>query len=191
MQTYTLLGIEHILTGFDHLCFVLALVMIVGFNRRLFWTVTAFTLAHSLTLALATLGVIHVPGPPVEATIALSIVFVASEIIQKQRGREGLATKKPWLIAFAFGLLHGLGFAGALAEIGLPANSIPLALLFFNIGVEIGQLIFIAAVLGATRLLFLVVANRIDLRAAAIVPAYLIGGTASYWVIERVSNFWR
>ena len=191
VQTYTLLGIEHILTGFDHLCFVLALVIIVGFNRRLFWTVTAFTLAHSFTLALATLGVIHVPGPPVEATIALSIVFVASEIIQKQHGREGLATKKPWLIAFGFGLLHGLGFAGALAEIGLPANSIPLALLFFNFGVEIGQLMFIAVVLGATRLLFLAVANRIDLRAAAIVPAYLIGGIASYWVIERVSNFWR
>ena len=154
-RTYTLLGVEHILTGFDHLCFVLALVLIVGFNRRLFWTVTAFTLAHSITLALATLGVIHVPGPPVEATIALSIVFVASEIVQQQRGREGLASKQPWLVAFAFGLLHGLGFAGALAEIGLPANAIPLALLFFNIGVEIGQLLFIAAVFAATRLLFL------------------------------------
>jgi hydrogenase/urease accessory protein HupE len=189
-RTYGLLGIEHILTGFDHLCFVLALVLIVGFNRRLFWTVTAFTLAHSITLALATLGVIHVPRPPVEATIALSIVFVASEIVQKQRGREGLAAKQPWLVAFAFGLLHGLGFAGALAEIGLPANSIPLALLFFNVGVEIGQLLFIAAVFAATRLLFLVAANRVDLRRAAIVPTYLIGGLASYWVIERISNFW-
>jgi hydrogenase/urease accessory protein HupE len=191
VQTYTLLGIGHILTGFDHLCFVLALVMIVGFNRRLFWTVTAFTLAHSITLALATLGVIHIPRPPVEATIALSIVFVASEIVQMQRGREGLAAKQPWLVAFAFGLLHGLGFAGALAEIGLPANSIPLALLFFNIGVELGQLLFIAAVFAATRLLFLAAANRIDLRRAAIIPAYLIGGIASYWVIERVSIFWK
>jgi hydrogenase/urease accessory protein HupE len=189
VQTYTTLGIEHILTGFDHLCFVLALVMIVGFNRRLVWTVTAFTVAHSITLALATVGVIHVPRPPVEATIALSIVFVASEVIQQQRGREGLAAKKPWLIAFAFGLLHGLGFAGALAEIGLPANSIPLALLFFNIGVEIGQLLFIAAVFAATRLLFQAAASRIDLRRAATVPAYAIGGVASYWVIERISGF--
>ena len=191
VQTYSVLGIEHILTGFDHLCFVLALVLIVGFNRRLFWTVTAFTLAHSITLALATLGVIHIPRPPVEATIALSIVFVASEAVQQQRGREGLAAKWPWLVAFCFGLLHGLGFAGALAEIGLPANSIPLALLFFNIGVEIGQLLFIAAVFAATRLLFLTAAGRIELRRAAIVPAYLIGGLSSYWVFERVSMFWQ
>jgi len=190
VQTYTVLGIEHILTGFDHLCFVLALVMIVGFNRRLIWTVTAFTAAHSITLALATLGVIHVPRPPVEATIALSIVFVASEIVQQQRGREGLATKKPWLVAFAFGLLHGLGFAGALSEIGLPTNAIPLALLFFNIGVEIGQLLFIVAVFGASRLLLLAAANRVELKRAAIVPAYLIGGIASYWTIERVISFW-
>jgi hydrogenase/urease accessory protein HupE len=191
VQTYLLLGIGHILTGFDHLCFVLALVMIVGFNRRLFWTVTAFTLAHSITLALATVGVIHVPRPPVEATIALSIVFVASEIVQQQRGHEGLAATKPWLVAFAFGLLHGLGFASALAEIGLPTNSIPLALLFFNVGVEIGQLLFIAAVFAATRLLFLIARSRhLDLRRAAVVPAYLIGGTASYWVVERVFTFW-
>ena len=191
VQTYTLLGIEHILTGFDHLCFVLALVMIVGFNRRLIWTVTAFTLAHSFTLALATIGVIHVPRPPVEATIALSIVFVASEIVQQQRGREGLAAKQPWIVAFAFGLLHGLGFAGALAEVGLPPNAIPLALLFFNIGVEVGQLLFIAAVLSTMALLSRLAAGRTELRHAAILPAYFIGGIASYWVIERVSNFWR
>jgi hydrogenase/urease accessory protein HupE len=192
-RTYTTLGIEHILTGFDHLCFVLGLVLIVGFNRRLLWTVTAFTLAHSITLALATLGVIHVPRPPVEATIALSIVFVANEIVQQQRGHVGLASRWPWLIAFCFGLLHGLGFAGALAEIDLPVNSIPLALLFFNIGVEIGQLLFIATVFAATRLvLALALAERrIDLRRAAIVPAYLIGGLSSYWVIERVSIFWQ
>lgn len=191
VQTYTVLGIEHILTGFDHLCFVLALVLIVRGTSRLIWTVTAFTVAHSITLALATLGVIRLPGPPVEATIALSIVFIASEIVQKQRGREGLAAKQPWLVAFAFGLLHGLGFAGALAEIGLPTNAIPLALLFFNVGVEIGQLLFIIVVLAATRLLLLAVAQRIDLRPATIVPAYLIGGIASFWVIERISNFWR
>src|SRR3954464_4229280 len=190
-RTYTTLGIEHILTGFDHLCFVLALVLIVGFNRRLLWTVTAFSLAHSITLALATLGVIHIPRPPVEATIALSIVFVANEIVQQQRGRVGLAARWPWLIAFCFGQLHGLGFAGALAEIGLPENSIPFALLFFNIGVEIGQLLFIAAVFAGTRLLLLIAANRVELRRAASVPAYLIGGLSSYWVIERVSMFWQ
>ena len=132
---------------------------------------------------------IHVPGPPVEATIALSIVFVASEIIQQQRGREGLAAKQPWLVAFAFGLLHGLGFAGALAEIGLPANSIPLALLFFNIGVEIGQLLFVAAVLAAASLSRLM-ADRIDRRRVAITSAYLIGSIASYWAIERIFGFW-
>jgi len=190
-KTYTRLGIEHILTGFDHLCFVLALVLLVRGTRRLVWTVTAFTLAHSLTLALATLGFIHVPGPPVEATIALSIMFVASEVIQQQRGREGLAARQPWLVAFAFGLLHGLGFAGALAEIGLPANSIPLALMFFNVGVEIGQLLFIAAVLAAMRVLSRLAADRFELRRAAVIPAYIIGGIASYWVIERISNFWR
>jgi hydrogenase/urease accessory protein HupE len=191
VQTYTILGIEHILAGFDHLCFVLVLVMIVGFNRRLIWTVTAFTLAHSITLAMATLGVIRIPLPPVEAVIALSIVFVASEFVQQQRGREGLAAKKPWLVAFAFGLLHGLGFAGALAEIGLPANAIPLSLLFFNIGVEIGQLIFIAAAFAVTRLLSRMPGTkRLDLRRAAIIPAYLVGGIASYWMFERVSNFW-
>jgi hydrogenase/urease accessory protein HupE len=190
VQTYTMLGIEHILTGFDHLCFVLALVLLVRGYRRLFWTVTAFTLAHSLTLALATLDLVHVPGPPVEATIALSIVFVASEIIQMHRGREGLAARQPWLVAFAFGLLHGLGFAGALAEVGLPQNSIPLALLFFNVGVEIGQLFFIAAVLVLARVMILIAANRIELRPLVPVPAYLIGGIASYWAIERISNFW-
>ncbi len=190
VQTYTVLGVEHILTGFDHLCFVLAIVLLVRGHRRLFWTVTAFTVAHSLTLALATLGVVHVPRPPVEATIALSIVFVASEIIQKHRGREGLAARQPWLVAFAFGLLHGLGFAGALAEVGLPQNSIPLALLFFNVGVEIGQLLFIGAVLAVARLLTLLATNRFDLQRLAPVPAYLIGGVASYWAIERISNFW-
>ena len=188
-RTYIMLGIEHILIGFDHLCFVLALLMIVGFNRRLIWTVSAFTLAHSITLSLATLGVIHVPGPPVEAIIALSIVFVSSEIVQKQRGREGLASTKPWLVAFIFGLLHGLGFAGALDQIGLPANAIPLALLFFNIGVEIGQLLFIGGVVALTRLAKRVANDRFDLARLSEVPAYLIGGVASYWVIERISNF--
>ena len=190
VRTYTLLGIEHILAGFDHLLFVLALVIIVRDTKRLLWTITAFTLAHSITLALATLGVIHIPGPPVEAMIALSIVCVASEIVQQQRGREGLASTQPWLVAFTFGLLHGLGFAGALAEVGLPENSIPVALLFFNVGVEIGQLLFIAAVLAAVRLATRLAGNRLDLRRGTIVSAYAIGTLASYCTVERISSFW-
>jgi hydrogenase/urease accessory protein HupE len=189
-RTYTVIGIEHILLGFDHLLFVLALVMIVRSTRKLLITVTAFTVAHSITLSLATLGVIHVPGPPVEAIIALSIVFVATEIIHQRQGREGLASRKPWIVAFAFGLLHGLGFAGALAEVGLPENSIPLALLFFNIGVEIGQVLFIVAVLAFYHLARKLVGGRIDLNRLQPVPVYLIGGIASYWVFERVAGFW-
>jgi hydrogenase/urease accessory protein HupE len=189
-RTYTWIGIEHILLGFDHLLFVLALVMIVRSTRKLLITVTAFTIAHSITLSLATLGLVHVPSPPVEAIIALSIVFVASEIIQQRRGREGLASRKPWLVAFSFGLLHGFGFAGALAEVGLPENAIPLALLFFNIGVEIGQLLFILAVLAAYHLLKRLVAGRFSIARLEPVPVYLIGGLASFWVFERVSGFW-
>ena len=189
-MTYVTIGIGHILLGFDHLFFVLALVMIVKSTRRLFVTITAFTVAHSITLSLATLGVLHVPGPPVEAIIALSIVFVASEIIHQRQGREGLASRKPWVVAFAFGLLHGLGFAGALAEVGLPENSIPLALLFFNIGVEIGQVLFIVAVLAIYKTLSKLFAGRFDLTRLAPVQAYAIGGLASYWLFERVSGFW-
>ena len=186
--TYTVLGIEHILNGMDHLLFVLSLMLIVRGTRRLLMTITAFTLAHSITLALATLGFLSLPGPPVEATIALSIVFVASEILHYRHGREGLAVRKPWLVAFSFGLLHGLGFAGALAEVGLPHNAIPLALLFFNVGVEIGQLIFIAAVLLVIALL-----NRLRISWpawAAQFPAYAIGTIAAFWVIQRVQGFW-
>ena len=189
-RTYAVIGIEHILLGFDHLLFVLALVMIVKSTRRLLWTVTAFTVAHSITLSLATLGVIHVPGPPVEAIIALSIVFVATEIIHQRQGREGLASRKPWVVAFAFGLLHGLGFAGALAEVGLPENSIPLALLFFNIGVEIGQVLFIVEVLAIYHLAKKAIAGRFDLHRLDPIPVYFIGGIASYWVFERVAGFW-
>ena len=124
-RTYTVLGIEHILLGIDHLLFVLALVLLVKGIRRLIATITAFTVAHSITLALASLGVLQVPGPPVEASIALSIVFVASEIIHARQGRPGLTQRYPWVVAFTFGLLHGLGFAGALAEVGLPPLAIP------------------------------------------------------------------
>lgn len=190
VKTYVLLGIEHILTGFDHLLFVLALVLIVKSTRKLLWTITAFTIAHSITLTLATLGVLHVPGPPVEATIALSIVFVASEIMHQRQGRLGLAASKPWVVAFSFGLLHGLGFASALAQVGLPENSIPLALLFFNVGVEIGQVLFIVAVISFYHFFSKLLRPYFMLSRWEPVLTYLIGGLASYWVFERISGFW-
>jgi hydrogenase/urease accessory protein HupE len=191
VRTYTTLGIEHILVGVDHLLFVLALVLLVDGTRRLVVTLTAFTLAHSLTLAGASLGLVTVPGPPVEAAIALSIVFLAAEIVQSRRGMPSLTQRQPWLVAFAFGLLHGLGFAGALAEIGLPQQSIPLALLFFNVGVEIGQLLFVAVVLAV------IAAGRVIAQRAPVrwpewlwpVPPYAIGGLASFWAIERIAAF--
>jgi hydrogenase/urease accessory protein HupE len=190
VRTYTVLGIEHILLGFDHLLFVLALVLIVRGTRTLLLTITAFTVAHSISLALATLGVVHVPGPPVEAIIALSIVFVASEIVHQQRGLESLAARKPWVVAFTFGLLHGLGFAGALAEVGLPENAIPLSLLFFNVGVELGQVAFVAVVIAVARLGVRLLGTRAAPRRMATATAYLIGTVASYWTIERVAQFW-
>jgi hydrogenase/urease accessory protein HupE len=186
-RTYWALGVEHILLGIDHLLFVLALLILVNGTSRLFWAITAFTAAHSLTLAAATLGWVHVPPPPVEASIALSIVFLASEIMHARAGRPGLTYRQPWIVAFVFGLLHGLGFAGALSEVGLPPNAIPLALLFFNLGVEIGQLLFIAAVLtvlaGARRVRW----TRSDWSWK--LPVYGIGTVASYWTIERVAGF--
>ncbi len=186
---YLMHGVEHILFGFDHLLFVLALILIVRSGRVLLWTVTAFTLAHSITLSLATLGVVQVPGPPVEATIALSIVLLACEIIRLRRGQTSLTARWPWLVAFAFGLLHGLGFAGALTEIGLPQGDIPLALLCFNVGVEMGQLIFVAAVLGV-----LACIKRIDFplvveRHALSIATYAIGIVAAFWFIERLAGF--
>src|SRR4029077_11906046 len=135
------------LFGFDHLLFVLALILIVPSRRMLLATITAFTVAHSITLSLATLGVVHVPGPPVEATIALSIILLACEIVRLRHGEPSLTSRWPWAVAFTFGLLHGFGFAGALAELGLPQGDIPLALFSFNVGVEIGQLVFVGAVL--------------------------------------------
>jgi hydrogenase/urease accessory protein HupE len=188
-RTYLVLGVEHILFGIDHLLFVLALLILVKGTRRLIWTVTAFTLAHSLTLAGATLGFVHVPGPPVEAAIALSIVFVAAEIIHSRQGVTGLTEKFPWIVAFTFGLLHGFGFASALREVGLPQSSIPVALLFFNFGVEIGQLLFIASVL-AVIALARQIARRVGISQpewAWRVPAYTIGGVASFWIIQRIA----
>jgi hydrogenase/urease accessory protein HupE len=185
--SYLLLGVGHILGGVDHLLFVLALLLIVSGVRRLVVTITAFTVAHSFTLVAATLGWVRVPGPPVEAVIALSIVFVAAEIVRGQRGRPGLTARSPWLVAFAFGLLHGFGFAGALAEIGLPQKAIPLALLTFNVGVEIGQLIFVTGALALRA-----VVQRAPVMQAAwmrLALPYAIGTVATFWLIERVDAF--
>ena len=186
--TYLVLGVGHILGGVDHLLFVLALLLIVRGSRRIILTVTAFTVAHSITLVAATLGWVRVPGPPVEAMIALSIVFVAAECVQGLRGRPGLTARAPWIVAFSFGLLHGFGFAGALAEVGLPQKAIPVALLMFNVGVEIGQLLFVSILLTLGWIL-----ARLPLRIprwAYSVPPYAIGTIAMYWVIERIGAFW-
>ena len=184
---YTVLGVDHILSGFDHLTFVLALLLIVSGARRLLITVTSFTLAHSITLAAATLGVLWVPGPPVEAVIALSILFLASELVKVNRGFPSLTARYPWIVAFTFGLLHGFGFAGALAEVGLPQHEVPLALLMFNVGVELGQLLFIAVILVIVRLSKWL---RSEWPAwIRQVPAYGIGSIAALWLIERVAGF--
>jgi hydrogenase/urease accessory protein HupE len=188
-SAYLMHGIEHILFGYDHLLFVLALILIVRRGRALLLTVTAFTVAHSITLSLATLGVVHVSGPPVEATIALSILLLACEIIRSDRGEPSLTAQLPWLVAFSFGLLHGFGFASALTEIGLPQGDIPLALLAFNVGVEIGQLIFIAAVLGALRCAKWIRFPAAVERQARPFATYAIGIMASYWFIERLARF--
>lgn len=186
---YLMHGIEHILFGYDHLLFVLALILIVRNGRALLITVTAFTIAHSITLSLAALGVVHVPGPPVEATIALSILLLACEIIRSDRGQRSLTAQWPWLVAFSFGLLHGFGFAGALTEIGLPRGDIPLALLAFNLGVEAGQLIFIGAVLAILRLSRWIRFPAFVQRHARLATTYAIGILAGYWFIERLSSF--
>jgi hydrogenase/urease accessory protein HupE len=188
VQTYTWLGITHILLGFDHLLFVFALLLIVKNMRRLLWTVTAFTLAHSLTMAVATLGIVHIPQAPVEAFIALSILFLAMEIMHEKQGKVGLTSLYPWLIAFIFGLLHGFGFAGALAEIGLPQQAITLALIFFNIGVELGQLMFVATVVLIAailqRLSYLTLLDKLQTTVV-----YMIGGVSAFWLIERTLSF--
>lgn len=194
--TYLRLGVEHILFGFDHLLFVLALVILVRDWRRVAVTVTAFTVAHSITLAAATLGFVSVPGPPVEATIALSIMLVSVEILNARGGKPGLTARLPWLVAFSFGLLHGFGFAGALAEVGLPQHAIPVALLFFNLGVEVGQLAFVAAVLAAGGMFRTAMALRFEpalihraVNRLDVIAAYAIGAVAAFWLIERTSAF--
>ncbi|QDK97539.1 HupE/UreJ family protein [Acinetobacter tandoii] len=186
VKTYTILGIEHILLGFDHLLFVLALIILTKGAMRIVKTITAFTLAHSITLGMASLGYVYVPGPPVEAVIALSIMFLALEILRGLNGQATLTATKPWLVAFTFGLLHGFGFAGALSEIGLPQNEIPLALAFFNVGVELGQLAFVGVMLLVIYLLHLKKDWPLWLQK---VPPYAIGTISAFWVIERVSGF--
>jgi hypothetical protein len=184
VPAYLLLGIEHILTGFDHLSFVLGLLLLVRSRLILIKTITAFTVAHSLTLAAAALGFVHVNPSVIEALVAFSIVFVALELVRAYRGQFGLTAQIPWLIAFTFGLLHGFAFAGSLAQIGLPEHNIPLSLLLFNIGVELGQLLFVGAVLSLIALL-----NRLPRRLpnwTTWIPPYAIGGLASFWVIQRL-----
>lgn len=188
IYTYTVLGVEHILLGIDHLLFVLALLLLVAGWRRLVATITAFTVAHSITLAAATLGLVSVSPAAVEATIALSILFLATELARgglpgSRSHDSGMTTRFPWIVAFSFGLLHGFGFAGALQEIGLPEQAIPLSLLFFNIGVEVGQLLFIGAVI-----MLGVVLRRLRFDYSAWSPrwaAYVIGSVSAFWVFER------
>jgi hydrogenase/urease accessory protein HupE len=187
--SYVLHGIEHILFGFDHLLFVLALILVVPNARVLVGTVTAFTVAHSITLALAVLGVVRVPGPPVEAAIALSVLLLAAELVRVRAGEPSLTSRWPWLVAFAFGLLHGFGFAGALSSVGLPAGDVPLALLAFNVGVELGQLAFIAAVLAALAVARRLVPSPALERAALHGASYAIGILAAFWFFERLASF--
>jgi hypothetical protein len=186
-RTYLVLGIAHILTGIDHLLFVSGLLLLVTGLRRLLLTVSAFTLSHTVALSLATLGFVHVPPAPVEAVIALSILFVAYEVLRKHEAPGGLAQRKPWLVAFSFGLLHGLGFAGGLSAAGLPTGHIPLALGFFSAGVEIGHFSFVAVAL------ILIAALRqwtIKLPTWSWrFPPYAIGGIAAYWLIVRLAAF--
>ena len=183
---YIKLGIEHILSGVDHLLFVCGLLFLVGFQRKLVWTITAFTLAHSVTLASAALGLLTLRSPPVEASIALSIVLVAGEALhsnQIKNGRESLARRWPVLLAFLFGLVHGLGFAGALKEIGLPQNYLPTALLCFNVGVEIGQLMTVATVW----LFWRVLARWPIVQRLRTPLLYSIGSIAAYWSWLRIA----
>ena len=186
-KTYLLLGIDHILTGFDHLLFVLALMLLIRAPGMLVKTITAFTIAHSFTLAGASLGYFNLPQKPVEAAIALSIAFVASELTKIKAGEQRLSQAYPWVVAFAFGLLHGFGFSGALKETGLPQLDIPLALLMCNAGVEAGQLLFVATILVAVRsALMLVTLPVVPTRLAA---AYVIGTTSMVWLVTRVASF--
>lgn len=183
-RTYLVLGVEHILTGYDHLLFVIALVLLLGRPVVVIKAATAFTVAHSLTLAGTTLGLFGLAQAPVEALVALSIVFLAVEIVKQRDGMPRLSERIPWVVAFFFGLIHGFGFAGALREIGLPEHELPMALFTFNVGVELGQLAIIAAVLAALSLMrrFAPQARR----PATLAATYAIGTVASFWFIQRL-----
>lgn len=187
IKTYLSLGFEHILLGIDHLLFVLALLLLTKGFGRIVKTITAFTIAHSITLSFAALGFVGLPGAPVEAVIALSIVFLAVELVHYLDGRKGLTVRYPWIVAFTFGLLHGFGFAGALVDLGLPQTDIPWALLFFNVGVELGQLAFVLAALGVIWLLRKIKINWPNW--VEKVPPYAIGSLASFWMFERINIF--
>jgi len=183
-STFIRMGIEHILSGADHLLFVFGLLLLVTRGWPLLKTVTAFTAGHSVSLALATFGLVAAPAAPVDAAIALSIVFLATEIVRARRGEWHLTTRRPWIVAGAFGLLHGLGFATALTALGLPRANIPMAVLLFNVGVEIGQILFIAAVLG-----LLAVGRTLGMRWPAWaqpLPVYVMGSVATFWFLGRL-----
>ena len=191
---YFALGIDHILKGVDHLLFLLMLLFLIRDWRSLVAAVTSFTIAHSLSLAAASLGWIVVPSPPVEAIVALSIAFLAAELLQQSREGNHLTVRYPWTVAFAFGLLHGLGFARALLEVGLPEGDVPLALLAFNLGVEAGQLLFIVAALAlgfAFARLYPALAARFTQPNTLFFRgvAYGVGSLAAFWVIDRVAGF--
>ncbi len=186
--SYLRLGIGHILSGYDHLLFVLGLVLIVQNRWLLFKTITAFTVAHSITLGAATLGFVNISQTPTEAVIALSILFLAGELAHGRRGKPGLTERYPWMVALTFGLLHGLGFAGALTSVGLPQADIPLALLLFNVGVEIGQVMFVLVVLVIITLLERVRPQWPEW--SGWLAPYAIGSLSAFWCIERVAAFW-
>jgi hydrogenase/urease accessory protein HupE len=182
---YLRLGIEHILLGVDHLLFVLGLLLIVGNRWMLLKTITSFTVAHSLTLAIATLGFASAPVQPLNASIALSILFLGPEIVRVRRGETSLTIRHPWIVAFAFGLLHGFGFASGLTAMGLPKAEIPLALLLFNVGVEVGQLAFVFLVLAISWSF-----RQLEIRWtrwAAALPAYAVGTLGAFWTIQRTA----
>ena len=183
--TFLIQGVEHILLGADHLLFVLGLLLIVRTPWMLAKTITAFTVAHSITLAIATLGYAHVPSAPLNAAIALSIVFLGPEILRAWRGETSFTIEHPWVVAFAFGLLHGFGFASGLTAIGLPSGDIPLALLMFNVGVELGQLAFVALLLLMARS-FAALEVRWP-RPVELLPAYAVGSLGAFWTIQRLA----
>jgi len=183
--TFLIQGVEHILLGIDHLLFVLGLLLIVRTPWMLVKTISAFTVAHSITLAVATLGYAHIPAPPLNAAIALSILFLGPEIIRAWHGETSFTIRHPWVVAFTFGLLHGFGFASGLSAVGLPQNEIPLALLMFNVGVEIGQLSFVALILLLERA-FRVLEFRWP-RPVELLPAYAVGTLGAFWTIQRLA----